>query len=154
MNVWTEYPIRIDIGSGSWRSCPVPIHQGSFGCPCLSELIPIPTPTQALSSACWCCCRSDCGNLLWCFFTLFFVYYRNYIVLQRITYTLFIYSLFFSLFRSIFFIINLCITPNYTVLNSITPYIALSIIKLYISLFWYLKYWKCRSCINITIHLI
>ena len=106
VNVWTEYPTRIDTGSGSWRSCPVPIHQGSFGCPCLSELIPIPTPTQAFSSACWCCCRSDCGNLLWCFFTLFFVYYRNYIVLQRITYTLFIYPLFFSLFRSIFFIIN------------------------------------------------
>ena len=47
----------------------------------------------------------------------------------------FIYPLFFSLFRSIFFIINLCITPNYTVLYSITSYIALSIPKLYISLF-------------------
>ena len=36
----------------------------------------------------------------------------------------------------------------YTKLHGITSYIALSILKLYISLFWYLKYWKCRSCIN------
>ena len=78
----------------------------------------------------------------------FSVYYINYMVLHRITYTFFHLFLASSLFRSIFFIINLCITPNYTVLHSITSYIALSIPKLYISLFWYLKYWKCRSCIN------
>ena len=119
--------------AAAWRSCSVPIHNPcSFGCPCWVFLL----------------CRSDCGSMPWCSFTLFFVYYRNYIVLQRITYTLFYLSFVFSLFRSIFFIINLCITPNYTVLHSITSYIALSIPKLYISLFWYLKYWKCRSCIN------
>ena len=57
-------------------------------------------------------------------------------------------SLAFSLFRSIFFITNPCITQKYMVLHHVLHFQLYKIRKLYISLFWYLKYWKCRSCIN------
>ena len=98
---------RIDTAAWrSWTVSPIP-DPCSFGCPCRSEWIPI--PQQALSSA-LVGCRSDCGSLLWCSFTSFFVYYINYMVLHCITYTFFHLSLAFSLFRSIFFITNPCIT--------------------------------------------
>ena len=117
VNVWTEYPTRIDTGSGSWRSCPVPC---SFGCPCRSEWIPI--PQQALSSA-LVGCRSDCGSLLWCSFTLFFVYYINYMVLHCITYTFFSFiPCFFSLSEYLFYNQSM----YYTKIHGITSCITLS----------------------------
>ena len=72
-----------------------PIHQGSFGCQCWVFLL----------------CRSDCGSMPWCSFTLFFR------VLHKLH----------------------CITLYYTHIFFIYPLFFLS--------FWYLKYWKCRSCI-------